>query len=95
VAVILEPQKEQQSPDAQHSQQLKMPPRASVPPDAISAARAHAGALRELATLFPADHAELFRRCADDIESMAQLAELDAETRDAIDAYELNYGVVL
>jgi hypothetical protein len=69
--------------------------RSSVPPDALAAARAHAGALRELATFFPPDQAASFCACADLIESMAQLAELDAETRDAIDAYELNFGVVL
>jgi hypothetical protein len=57
--------------------------------------RAHAGALAELASIaYPTVRATL-QSCAEALAAQADLAELDAETADAVDAYERSRGVRL
>jgi hypothetical protein len=61
----------------------------------LSSVRAHAAALNELVSLFPPELASKLHGAALLAEEIALFAELDAETREAVEAYERRHGVTL
>jgi hypothetical protein len=57
--------------------------------------RAHAGELAELASIAHHTVRATLQTCAEALAAQADLADLDAETAEAVDAYERSRGVRL